>query len=431
MVTKLEKLPQSKIKIEVTIPVVDFEEYIDEAYKLLAREVKADGFRPGKAPRQVVKQRIDEGRALQEAADLALRDTYLKILDEHKLEPLGSPEIRVLKLAPGNEFIYEAELFVLPEITLADYKNISSKMLRQRSKDEIEVSEKELKDALHWLVNSRAKFVGVKRAAKKGDKLEIDFDVFQGGAPIENGRSQNHPLILGEGRFVPGFEEELEGMQEGEEKEFSLNFPDDYHEKSLAGKPAEFKVKIRSVLEKETPELNDAFAASLGQFKTLGELEKSVKRGLEQEKEAKAKEETRIAIISKIAEESRFETPDVLVEGELNKMVGEFKTEVAQMGLEFEKYLSGIKKSEDELKKEWRSKAEQRVKIGLVLRAIAEKEKIEPTEQEIEEEAGKILHSYGSAEQAGKNIDSARLREYTRNAVINEKTFQFLESVEK
>lgn len=431
MVTKLEKLPQSKIKIEVTIPAVDFEEYIDEAYKLLAREVKADGFRPGKAPRQVVKQRIDEGRALQEAADLALRDTYLKILDEHKLEPLGSPEIKVLKLAPGNEFIYEAELFVLPEITLADYKNISSKMLRQRSNDEIEVSEKELKDALNWLVNSRAKFVGVKRAAKKGDKLEIDFDVFQGGAPIENGRSQNHPLILGEGRFVPGFEEELEGMQEGEEKEFSLNFPDDYHEKSLAGKPAEFKVKIRSVLKKETPELNDAFAASLGQFKALGELEESVKSGLKQEKEAKAKEETRIAIISKIAEESRFEAPDILVEGELSKMVGEFKTEVAQMGLEFEKYLSGIKKSEDELKKEWRNKAEQRVKIGLVLRAIAEKEKIEPTEQEIEEEAGKILRSYGSTEQVGKNIDSARLREYTRNAVINEKTFQFLESVEK
>ncbi len=431
MVTKLEKLPKSKVKIEVTIPAVDFEEYISEAYKAISREIKTDGFRPGKAPRQVVEQKVNQGHILQDAADLALRDSYLKILGEHKLEPLGNPEIKILKLAQGNDFVYEAEIFVLPEVILANYKSISSKILRQKSKDKIEVSDKELKDALNWLVDSRAKFISVKRAAKQGDKLEIDFDVFRDGTPIENGQSQNHPLILGQGKFMPGFEEQLEGMEEGEEKKFSLNFPEDYHEKSLAGQPAEFKVKVRSVLEKQVPELDDDFAASLGEFKTLGDLEKSIRNGLKQEREAREKEKTRIAIISKIAEESQFETPEILVEGELDKMLREFKMEIAQMGLEFEKYLTGIKKSEDDLKKEWTKKSQERVRIGLVLQAIAGKEKIEPTEQEIEAEAGKVLQAYGRAEQAQKNIDSARLREYTKNTLVNEKVFQFLDNIEE
>lgn len=427
MQIKKEKLPQSKIKLEITIPAEDFTDFIQEATKALSREIKVKGFRPGRIPAAMVKEKAGEGTILQEAADLAVRGTYLQALKEEKVEPLGVPEIKVLKLAPGNDFIYEARIFILPEVKLPDYKKISREILKKAGSNKTEVKEEELQKALDWLADSRSKTVTVARAAQKGDRVEIDFEVSQKGVVIEGGQSTSHPLIIGQGRFVPGFEEKLTGMKEGEEKEFSLAFPDDYHVKNLAGKPADFKVKMKLVQEKQKPELNDEFAVSLGRFKNVEELKKSVADGLKQEKENKQKQERRMQIIEEIAQKADFETPEILLEEELGKMLQEFKAQITQMGMEFDKYLANIKKTEADLKKEWEDKAKQRVRIGLTLRQIATEEKISPSQVEIEEEAGKILKSFGDVKQAQNSIDSERLREYTKGALINEKVFAFLE----
>lgn len=427
MEIKQEKIPGSKVRLEITISQNDFAAYEKEALKAFSRELKVDGFRPGNIPEKIVREKVGQNNILQEASDLAVRDTYLDALQKEKLEPLGSPEVKIVKLAPGNDFVYQVEISVLPDIALPDYKKIAQKIVAQKGKEKIEVKEEEIKKSLDWLVDSRSKLVTVKRPAKKGDRVEVDFEVSQNGVPIENGQSQNHPLVIGEGGFVPGFEDNIEGMKEAEEKDFSLKFPADYHEKSLAGKQADFKVKLKLVQEKDKPELNDEFASTLGQFKSLADLKKSIIDGLTKEKEGKKKEEIRMAIVTEIAKKMEVKLPEILIENELNKMKEEFKAQVTQMGMEFDKYLQSVKKTEDDLVKDWKEKAEQRVRIGLLLQEIAKKEEIEPTEKEIEEEASKALKAFANVSEAKNNIDTDRLRQYTKGVIINEKVFELLE----
>ena len=430
METKKEILSKAQVKLTITVESQEFNEYVAEALKAFSREIKVDGFRSGNVPKELVEQKVGQGSVLNEAADLAVRETYLTVLEKERLEPLGAPAIKVLKLAKDNEFVYEVELSVLPEFELPDYRRISAKIAKDKGKEKTEVTPEEMKKAIDWLLESRSKLIAVKRPAKKGDKVEVDFDVFQNGAPIDNGKSLSHPLVLGGGGFVPGFEEKIEGLKEGEEKEFSLTFPKDYHAKDLAGKKADFKVKLKSVQEKEKPELTDAFAAGLGpDFKTVDDLKKNIEEGLKQEKENKKKEGFRLAVISEIAKKAKIDTPEVLIEGELEKMMEDFKNQIAQMGLEFDKYLASVKKTAEDLKKEWRGKASERVNVGLVLRQIAKQESLEPTETEITEEANKFLRAYKTPGRAKNDIESVRLREYTKDVLSNEKVFQFLESL--
>lgn len=290
---------------------------------------------------------------------------------------------------------------------LADYKGLKIK------KNELQVEEKEVDNALDYLQKSRAKIITVNHRAEKGNRVEIDFEVKNSGVKIENGESRNHPLILGAGGFLPGFEEKLEGMKSNEEKEFSLKVPGKWSDKRVADKNLDFKVKMNLVQERILPDLNDEFAKSLGSFDSLNGLRDSIKDGLMQEKELKEKERIRLELIERIADNSEIDVPRELINQETENMIDEFKANITVFGLDFETYLKEIKKTIDELKKEWENQAEKRVKIGICLKAIAEKEKIEVSDKEIE--------------QAKKDIDSEKLKEYTKNALINEKVFALLE----
>ena len=306
-------------------------------------------------------------------------------------------------------------------IELANYKGLKAK------KRELKVEEKEIDKALDYLRNSRAKIVTVNKSAQKGNRIEIDFEVRLAGVKIENGESKNHPLILGQGRFLPGFENELEGMKAGQEKEFSLKVPADWPDKKISGKNLDFKVKMNIVQERELSEINDEFAKALGSFSSLGDLKQSVKDGLMQEKETMEKQRIRIELIEKIAADSKTEVPESLINEELEIMMNELKASIGQLGLDFEKYLSEIKTSVDNLKKSWKEQAEKRVKIGLCLKAIADKEKISVSEEEVEQRVNEDLKYYGSTEQVKKDIDLSALKEYTKNILINEKVFALLE----
>jgi trigger factor len=426
MKLNIKNLPQSEMELNFELTPEEWGKFINEAINELVKDSKIDGFRPGKAPREMVEQKVGQGKILEQAAELAVRQTYSQAILENKIEAIGQPCIHILKLALGNPFEFKVEVAVMPEIKLTDYKKIA-KAEPQKKADDIKVEEKELADTLKWLAQSRAKFLTVTRPAQMGDMVEIDFVIKKDGQQIEGGESKNHPLILGENRFMPGFEEQFVGLKEKEEKKFPLVFPPDYKPKELAGVLAECEVKMNLVQERLLPELDDEFAKSLGKFENFAALKQSVSDNLEQEKLLKEKEIWRAKVLEKIAQDSQMELPAVLIEAEKKMMSRELEASLADIGLDLAGYLRNIKKTEEELKAGWQEKAKQRLRASLALGAIARDEAIEVFDKEAQEETNRVLARYASLEQA-EHVDIKQLLEYTKVRMRNEKVFQFLEN---
>jgi trigger factor len=339
-------------------------------------------------------------------------------------------------MAAGNPLVFKAEAVVIPEVNLADYKKIAQKT-KPKKKEDIKVEEKEMSDSLEWLRKSRAKYITMARPARLGDRVEIDFSAHGGPASGEEtgqnqtniSESKNHPLILGKSRFIKGFDENLVDMKEKEEKNFSLMFPEDYHQKHLAGKLADFKVKMNLVQEQELPELNDEFAKGLGGFENLEKLKENIREGILMEKETEEKKNWQEKIISEIIAKSSMDLPDLLVESEAEKMLEEAKINVGNMGLPWENYLEQAGKTEQALKKELQVPAEKRVKGTLILREIAKQEKIETSDEEMEKEMNTLLKQFPDPEAAKKQIDIEQLKSYTYEMIRNRKVFELLESI--
>jgi trigger factor len=423
METSIEKLPKSKIKIIFELTPDELKPYLNRAVSEMGKNLNVKGFRPGTAPQEIIEKEIGKEKIFQEGIQEAVRKTYVEIILEKKIQAIGTPEVKITKQAENNPLVFEAIVAVLPEVKLGDYKNLRI----EKSNAEVEVKDEEIENSLKYLQESRAKLITVKRGAKKGDRVEIDFITRLGDVKIENGESKNHPLIIDQGRFVKGFEEQLEGMEENQTKNFNLNFPDDYQKKDLAGKKVDFEVKMNLVQERQMSAIDDEFAKELGGFKDLENLKKSVKEGILSEKKEKEKEKRRQKIMEKLVQESEMELPDVLIEQETEKMFREFEMNVKKMALEPDKYLEKIGKTADELKKEWRGQAEKRIKGALVLKEIAEKEKIEISNEELEEETNKVLKNISSANQAKKDVDLEDLKNYTKDVLMNEKVFEMME----
>ena len=453
------QLPKSEIEVAATIPFNEFEPFFKKAVNLFSAEIEIPGFRKGHAPEQMVKERAGEMKILERAAELAVRETYPKILTEkrekelsagHDFLPIGKPEVTITKLAAGNDLEYKVKFAVLPEVKLPDYKSAAAKV--KKEKRDISVSEEEIAKSLEWLQNSRATLITVDRPAMFGDRVEIDFEVRHGGvhpvrsqmpeAPadppadrtsngvkIEGGESKNHPFILGQGKFIPGFEDALLGVKAGEEKSFMLVAPPDWREIALAGKPLDFSVKMNLVQERKLPPFSDEFAKNLGGFESLEALKQNIREGLTSEKKDKESQRLHSEIISEIAKSAKIDTPQILVESELDKMFEELKLGVGNMGMKWEDYFLHIKKNQEELRREWQGEAERRVRIAFCLREIANREKIEPTKEEIDARANDFLKQFESVEDAAKKFDPEALREYTRGILRNEKVFDFLEMV--
>lgn len=428
-------LPKSEVEIKVTLPFSEFEPQVKRAAVLISEEHEIEGFRKGKAPYEVVKNRFGESAIYERAADLAVGKTYAEVLQElvtsNQLPatnpPIGNPEITVTKLAPGNELEYKIKLVLLPTVTLSDYRAAAARI--RGAKQEVLVSEEELTQSLQWLQDSRVKRVTVERPARVGDAVEIDFEARHAGVRVEGGASTNHPLIIGKGKFLPGFEDELVGMKAGEEKLFTLAAPAEWREKALAGKVLDFKTTMKLVQEREVPPLDDDFAKNVGDFASLGALQESVRRGLLQEKQEKEKQRVRGLMIEAIARDASMEIPEILVTAELKKMIEEARGGIEGMGMRWEDYLLHIKKSAEDLMKEWYDEAVRRVRIALCLREIARQEKIEVSEEEGKKAVDEHLARYRSVGETTKAVDPRVLAEYTRSILKNEKVFELLEGV--
>ncbi|MBP9802635.1 trigger factor [Patescibacteria group bacterium] len=417
-VTKKD-LGKNQIELTVEVPLEEFDEHLKKAAIKLSQRSSIAGFRPGKAPYDVIKTKVGEMSIYQEALEDIINHSFFQAITKEKLETIGKPDIKIEKLAPGNPIVYIATVILLPKVTLGNWqeKNIKA--------TEVVVPEEELEKTMGELKKMRAKEALVDRAAQNGDKIMMDFEVSINKAVLEGGTSYKHPLILGEGRMVPGFEEKLIGSKAGDELEFDLMFPDNYHQTNLANKEAHFKIKVLEVFERSLPELTDELAKEFG-FDDLVALKKQISDNILSDKENKAKQKTEKEVLDILVSTSTIEEiPEKLIHNEIHKMISELRHDVENQGLEMTKYLESIKKTEDDLHHDFREQAIKRIQATLALKTLAETENIEVSEEEIETE---IKKQEIQAQAAGSKIDfkDPHYHSYLHNVLLNQKVIKFI-----
>ncbi|MCX6743447.1 MAG: trigger factor [Candidatus Parcubacteria bacterium] len=419
----LKKLPKSQVEITVTISFDELKPLIEKATQQLSEQTKIDGFRPGKVPPEMLKKKVGEMKIYEEAAALAVEKSYVEIATKEKLEPLGSPKVDFEKLAPDNDFIYKATVNLIPEVKIGDYKSVKIK------EKEIVIKDEDTNKIIEEVRNQKATEVLENKAVAKGDRVEIDFDIFRDNVPIDGGAQKKYPLVVGSGQFIPGFEEQLIGLKTNEEKEFEINFPEKYHNAMLAGKPAKFKVKVLAVYKRTLPELNDDFAMGLG-IVSMDKLKEQIRHNVEHEEHHKEEERVEIEMLEKLIDKSQFgDLPDVLINAETNKMLQELESNISRQGLKFEDYLKHLNKTAEQMKLEFVPQAIKRVKGALLTRTFFLAEKMEIPESEVEREieaAGKMYQQYPDML---KNLRTPEYRDYIRNMIGNRKVMDFLKAI--
>ncbi len=387
MSIKINELEKSRIEIIGELNWLEFKEFFDKARKELAENLEIKGFRPGKAPQELIDKRLPAENILSQAAQKAIEQEYRKAVQENNLEPIIPPQAEILKMAENNPFAFRIRVDVLPEIILPDYLAISQTIKKQ----EVKTNDQELEQALNWLRQSRAEFKELKRPAQDGDFVEISYQ----SPDLENNKEYKDGFVLGQGKLVPGFEENIIGSSAGDKKEFQVDFPQDYFKKELAGKKVDISLKLEKVSEMILPELTDDFVKALGKFNNLDELRKSIKQGMRKEKEQAELNKRRADILDKICEQVKVEIPETL--------------------FALEKERTKDEADDEQIKK--------RIKVQLVLRAIGQKEKIEVSDDEAEQAANQFLASYPQLKEDKDKVDPKELIGYYKSVVFNQKIF--------
>lgn len=389
MKSNVEKIERNRVVLQVEVETGEMEKGIHQAYKKLVKKVNIPGFRKGKAPRKILENYIGKEYLLSEAADIILPNAYYDAVQENALEPIDQPEVEVVQLEDGQPFIFKATVDVKPEVKLGEYKGLEVK------KKAYEVKEEDVQKFLENLQQRYAKLVNKENGnAEKGDIALIDFEGFIDGEAFPGGKGENYSLEIGSGTFIPGFEDQLIGMAAEEEKEINVTFPEDYHQEDLAGKPATFKVKIKGIKTKELSPIDDEFAKDVSEFETLEELKNDTRNKLKETAENRSQDEIRTELINKVVESSEVEIPNIMIERRIASFINDFANRVQQQGLSFEKYLELSGLSLDQLKDNYRAQAEKSVKTDLVLEAVAKKENIDVSEEELDKEVEQIAKVY-------------------------------------
>ena len=424
-IINIEQLPKNQVKFTITVPLDEMRPFLEEAATHLSEHSSIPGFRPGKAGYDVVKQRFGEMKIYEEALERIVRKTYIEAGDGNNIETVGSPKIDVVKLAPDNNLIFTAEVTRMPQITrLADFRNLSVKTKT------VDVSEKDMGLALKDIQRMQTKEIRGTTTETLGtsDKAVLSVNMKKDGVSIEGGQSPNHSVFLNEDYYIPGFKEQLVGMKEGEQRTFTLEFPKEHAQSMLAGKPVDFEVTLKELYHLSCPELNNEFAASIGQkdFATLKQLiSENIRR--ERTKEEKMRQEK--DLLETIAKESRFEDiPDLLLNEEINRMIQELTHRIEEQGLSFEDYLKHLKKTVAELKMEFTPQAILRVKVALLVREIGKREKITVETKELDEELDKFAAEYESKEEK-QRVYSPTFREYMETMLRNRKVVELLRGI--
>ncbi|QOB08237.1 trigger factor [Staphylococcus aureus] len=399
MTATWEKKEGNEGLLTVTVPAEKVNKALDQAFKKVVKQINVPGFRKGKVPRPIFEQRFGVEALYQDAIDILLPDAYGEAIDETDIKPVAQPEVSVTQIEKGKDFIFEATVTVEPEVKLGDYKGL------EIEKQETELSDDELQEAIDHSLGHLAEMV-VKEdgVVENGDTVNIDFSGSVDGEEFEGGQAEGYDLEIGSGSFIPGFEEQLEGMKVDEEKDVVVTFPEEYHAEELAGKEATFKTKVNEIKFKEVPELTDEIANELdAEANTVDEYKENLRKRLAEQKATEAENVEKEEAITKATDNTTIDIPEAMVNTELDRMVSEFAQRIQQQGLDLQTYFQISGQDETQLREQMKDDAEQRVKTNLTLTAIAEAEKIEATDEDIDKELEKMSKQFNISVEDIKN----------------------------
>jgi trigger factor len=403
---------KSTVVVEVEVEAERLTRAVGEATRALSQRTRVPGFRPGKAPRGVLEAVLGPGAVLEEAVDRLVNKAYRDALVEKEILPLTNADVEIVQAEEGKPLIFKATVPVRPEVQLGDYRNFNFK-------PEIEtIDDAKVDQVVDELRDQNAALSPVEdRGAQKGDYAVIKYEGTRDGVPFEGGSAERMPLIIGEDRLIPGFEDELVGLKVGDTKGFDITFPADYGEESLAGQTAHFEVELRELREKILPEGDDDFARSMGDFADLAALKAEIRTRLERNALDKARHAFSDRIIEYAVANSTIDLPDILVEQEVEVMHDEFRSALARQGISDEAYAKVSGKSHEDLHNDFRPAAEKRVRVLLVLSRIAETDGITVSDEDVAAEVARGRERYASDKKLAAYFDSDRGRSYIRSTL--------------
>lgn len=421
MLCTTKKLPKGMVEISCEIPLDEFKNEIENAARELSEKKPIDGYRPGKAPLDVVKARFGEMALYEGALPTVVRKHYVKAVVENHVHSYGEPSINVTKLAPGNPIAFTATVAAIPDVTsLADFRKV-----KVSTKDAV-VADDQIDGALKDLQRMQTKEIRVTREARDKDKIVVDMDLSQAGVPLDGGQARNHGIYLDEEYYIPGLKEKVLGMKEGEKREFTLKFPENHFQKTLAGKDTDFSVTLREVYELRHPPVDDALAKTLGQ-ESLAKLKEIIRGNMKTEADEKERQRLELEILDTLVDKSKFEdVPEKVLSDEVARMIDELKHGIAERGVTFEDYLVNIKKTIDDLRMDFMPQAVKRVKTAILIREIGEKEKVEVSDAEVLAEVHDLMNRYSENAEAQEQIRTEEYQDYIRTSLRNRKVLAML-----
>ena len=421
MSVQVEKLEKNMAKLTVEVPAEDVEKAIQGAYQKMKKSINIPGFRKGKAPRQLIEKMYGKEVFYNEAVDAMLPKAYSDAVEECGEEIVSYPKINVEQIESGKPFIFTAEVAVKPAVTLGEYKGI------QVEKAPVEVTEEEIQAEVDKEREANSRTVTVEdRAVQKGDIATIDFEGFVDGVAFDGGKGENYDLEIGSNTFIPGLEDQLVGAEIGKELDVNVTFPEEYGAKELAGKAAVFKCKVNGIKVKELPEADDEFAQEVSEFDTLDAYKEDIKANLLKKKEEEAQRVKEDAVIGKIIEGAQMEIPEAMVEYQTQQMLDDFGRRMQSQGLSLEQYFQFTGMTEDQYKEQMKPRALQNIQSRLVLEAVAEAEKLEATEEDLEKEYAKMAEQYKLDVDKVKEIFGEYQKEELKKDIVIQKAAELV-----
>ena len=421
MSLQVEKLEHNMAKLTIEVPAEELEKALETAYQKNKNKISVPGFRKGKVPRNMIEKMYGPAIFYEDAANELIPDAYEKALDECEEEIVSAPKIDVTQIEKGKDFIFTAEVAVKPEVTLGKYKGIKV------DEADLAVTEEEINAQIEKERENSARTISVEdRPVKDGDITTLDFEGFVDGVAFEGGKGTDYPLTIGSGSFIPGFEEQLIGAELNKEVEVNVTFPEDYHAKDLAGKPATFKCKIKDIKEKELPELEDEFASEVSAFDTMAEYKEDVKKSLEMKKADAAKIAKEEAVIDAVIEDAKMDIPDAMVETEQRQIIEEFSQRMRMQGLTMEQYMQFTGMTPQALMDQTKPQALKRIQSRLVLEAVAKAEDLKASEEDYAAEIKDMSEKYQMEEDKIKEMLGEKGKKQVEEDLAIRKAVDFL-----
>ncbi len=399
MSLQVEKLEKSMAKLTIEVSADDLEKALQGAYMKQKNKISLPGFRKGKVPRQMIEKMYGPEIFYDDAANELIPKAYADAYDECEEDIVSRPEIDVVQLEKGKPFIFTATVALKPEVTLGQYKGLEVEKVSTR------VTQKEIDARVEAEAEKNARTVTVEdRPVQDGDDIILDFEGFVDGVAFEGGKGENYSLKIGSGSFIPGFEEQLIGVEAGADVEVNVTFPDEYHAEELKGKAAVFKCTVHEIKTKELPEIDDEFASEVSEFDTLEEYKEDIKAKIKEEKAAQGKEKQEDEVVEQAVKNAQYELPEAMIDTQVSQMAENFSRRIQAQGMTMEQYFQFTGMTAEKMLEEMRPQAVKSIETRLVLEAIVKAENIEASEEKIEEEIARMAESY--------HMDADKIKEF-------------------